>query len=65
MVCVRWGIISEFKNIDLFFKWLCGLGPSFQYFPEESMSILVVMENNMEKADNFERDNGSNFKIKT
>ena len=61
MVRERWGDSGEFKNIDLFLKILCQLGPQFEHFSKDSKSVLVVREKNLEKADTFKRDNSNNF----
>ena len=48
---------ARLKNIDLFFKRLCELGPLFGYFPEGNKSILVVREKYLEKAEKIMGDN--------
>ena len=63
MIRGRWGDSGEFENIDLFFKWLCELEPQFRNLPEERNIILMVREKDVEKAENFKRDNDSNFII--
>ena len=65
MVCRRWSDSGEFKNVDLFFKILCDLGPQFWYFLEKRKSSLVGRGKDVEKTENFKWDNGSSLKIKT
>ena len=52
------------KNINLFFKRLCEIGPDYGYFPEESKSILIVRSKDREKAELFMKEQNCFFNIK-
>jgi hypothetical protein len=61
------GAGGNFSGIRRYFERLQEIGPSRGYFPEPSKSILIVLENNREKAESEFRDlklqvtNGSRY----
>ena len=55
---------GSLENVGSLFKRLEEIGPSYNYFPEESKSSLVVRSRDTEKANIFKEKYSFNFETK-
>ena len=54
---------GRLRDILIFFRRLCEIGPAYGYFPEENKIILIVRSRDTVKSENFRSESDSNFKI--